>query len=437
MVTVELVHTGTELLTGARENKHARWLSQRLRHLGYTVVRHATVPDSAEAIQTAVAEALARADLVMVTGGLGATSDDRTREALASLTGCSLREDPDLLRELEAFYAIRGRTLPPRARVQALVPTGAIILPNRWGTAPGLAWKVDYRPLGSIPCGSASPGDQPTQTRWLVLLPGPTRELRPLFEEHVVPLLQRELPVMEEWIDITLRTVGLPESVVEERVLKVLGPLEGSATEVAFLAQPGQVDVCVRVRGPAPQNRLDWLENAIAKELGPAVFGRGDVSLEAVVLELLRSRGESLAVAESCTGGHLANRLTNVPGASAAFLAGWVTYSDAAKIACLGVDPMTLKCNGAVSEPVAGQMAEGARQRAGSTHGLAITGIAGPTGGTLEKPVGTVYIAHAGPAGVQVVRRFNPVDRLTFKELTSTQALDLLRYALTLPRQTA
>lgn len=437
MVTVELVHTGTELLLGARLNRHAWWLSRRLTELGYMVTRQTTVPDQARAICDAVAEALGRADLVVVTGGLGPTSDDCTREEIARLLGRPLREDPEVLRHLEAFYAARGRSMPPRNRVQALVPEGARVLPNPHGTAPGLALEV--RPnvfrqrasaiIGAKPADAEAVGDRAAGS-WLLLLPGPGRELYPMFDEAVVPLLRQVLPVRDAWAGVTLRTVGLGESAVEQQLAGPLARWREMGVEVGYCAMAGLVDVRLTARGVGAQERVAGAEQAVVEALGPAVYGRGEVSLEQVVLELLRSRGETLAVAESCTGGGLAHRLTNVPGASAVFLAGWVTYSNAAKVDCLGVEPAALERHGAVSEQVARQMAEGARQRAQSTYALATTGIAGPTGGTPNKPVGTVYIALAGPVPTRVIHRFNPFDRETFKAVTITQALDLLRRAL-------
>lgn len=428
-VTAELVHTGTELLTGARSNEHARWLGQRLTELGYVVIRHTAVPDQPQAIVDAVRGALSRADLVIVTGGLGPTSDDRTRQEIARLTGRTLREDPAIRRRLQEFYAARGRTLPGRALVQALVPEGASVFENRWGTAPGLVLKVEPRPQDRLP-GERPPGEAAPRSSWLILLPGPSRELRPMFEECVVPWLREELPVLQEWESVILRTADVPESELEQRVREALGELASAGVELAFRARSGQVDVCLMARGPGARQRMVAAELAVREKLGTAVYARGQESLESVVVRLLRQRQETLAVAESCTGGYLAHRVTNVPGASAVFTAGWVTYSNWAKVEFLGVDPDTLARYGAVSEPVALQMAQGARQKARATHALGITGIAGPTGGTPDKPVGTVYLAYAGPTGVTVLQRFNPLDREPFKELTTTQALELLRRAL-------
>ena len=434
MVTVELIHTGTELLLGARWNRHAWWLSRRLHEMGYTVMRQTTVPDRAEAIREAVAEGLGRADLVIVTGGLGPTSDDCTREEIARLLGRPLREDPEIRERLEAFYAARGRPMPARSLVQALVPEGARVLPNARGTAPGLALEIRPNPFRNRKAGVGDTiedgATREGRVSWLVLLPGPTAELQQMFDEWVVPLLRQVLPVQQEWAAVTLRTVDLGESILEQQVVPVLEPWLAAGLEVGYCATPGQVDLRLSARGEGARALVAEAERVVRELLGMAVFGRGEETLEAVVLELLRQRGQTLAVAESCTGGGLAHRLTNVPGASTVFLAGWVTYSNAAKVECLGVDPDALVRHGAVSEAVARQMAEGARRRAQSTYALATTGIAGPSGGTPEKPVGTVYVALAGPPGTKVVHRFNPAERETFKAVTITQGLDLLRRTL-------
>ena len=292
-------------------------------------------------------------------------------------------------------------------------------MPNRHGTAPGLA--IELRP------NPHRPGGRPT---WLVMLPGPPRELRPMFTEAVLPLLHRIGPAGDGYLCRTIRTTGLPESGVQARLSTPLRGLVGGGLEVGYCAQPGRVDVRLAARGDAAAGLLEAAEKLVRAELGEAVFGTGDDELEAVVVGLLTGRRETLAVAESCTGGLLAHRLTNVPGASAVFLAGWVTYSNQAKRDCLGVSADTLAGHGAVSEAVAREMAEGARARAGATYALAVTGIAGPSGGSPAKPVGTVFLGLAGPFTTVVEHRFNPWDRETFKQVTTQQALDMVRLRL-------
>lgn len=413
-MNIELITTGTELLLGRVADTHQAWLCRQLADRGYTVSRHTTVGDTASDIQQAVREAAGRADVVIVTGGLGPTSDDRTRELIAQWLSRPLVEDPALLAHIERFFAERNRPMPERARVQALIPQGATALPNRFGTAPGLVLEFPPRP------GGREPG-------LLILLPGPPRELRPMFTEQVLPLLQARVPVEEPFVVRTLRTTGLPESQVEQTIAGPLQFLVAAGLEVGYCARPGEVDVRLAARGPAAGRLVQEAEGLVRQLLGLAVYGVEHETLEQVVIHLLTERHQTLALAESCTGGFIGHRLTNVPGASAVLLAGLVVYSNAAKQAFLGVRAETLAAHGAVSEPVARQMAEGARARTGADYALAVTGIAGPSGGSPEKPVGTVFLALAGPNQTLAEKRFNPWDRETFKHVTSQQALDLIR----------
>ena len=416
---VELINTGTELLLGRTLNTHQQWLCRRFADLGYTVSRQVCVPDTGPAIEQAVREALARADLIIATGGLGPTSDDLTRELIAQLLDRQLREDPAILGELHQFFAVRKRPMPERNRVQALVPEGATVLANPHGTAPGLA--VEVRPNRFREGGKSS---------WLVLLPGPPRELRPMFDDTVVPLLRRVLSPAGVVVCRTLRTTGVGESSVQAKIGAPLQSLVEQGLELGYCAHPGRVDVRLAARGKAAEGLVRAAEAAVRAELGTWIFGEEDDELEAVVIRLLMEREATLAVAESCTGGCLAHRLTNVPGASAVFLAGLVTYSNEAKQKILGVSAETLAEQGAVSEAVAREMAEGARQQIRATYALSATGIAGPTGGTSAKPVGTVFLGLAGPFPTVVERNFNPCDRDTFKQITTQQALELLRRRL-------
>lgn len=414
---IEIINTGTELLQGRTLNTHAQWLGQQLTHHGHAVVRHVTVADTGPAIQTAVREALGRAEGVITTGGLGPTSDDLTRDHIADLLGRPLSEDAGVKDHLLAFYAARRRSLPARVLLQAQVPAGATILPNRHGTAPGL--------ILAVPPAQFQPG-----ATWLAMLPGPPRELRPMFTDQLLPWIQRQDPCPEPFATRLLRCTGIGESQVEERVHGLLRSRIEQGVEVAYCARPGEVDVRLSARGPHAVEQVAQAASIVHGAVGAYVFSEDVSELEAVVLRRLRAAGATLAVVESCTGGHLGDRLTDVPGASEAFLGGWITYSDKAKQAWLGVSTDLLNLHGAVSEPVAQAMAEGARQHTGASYALAITGIAGPGGGTEEKPVGTVFIALASAERTRVIRRHNPWDRATFKQVTSQQALDLLRTAL-------
>jgi nicotinamide-nucleotide amidase len=415
-LNVEIINTGSELLTGSRLNTHAQWLAGRLTALGYHVTRQLAVTDNGPAIQAAVRESLGRADLLFTTGGLGPTSDDLTRDLIARLLGKSLHQDAAALENIRAYFAARNKLMPERTRVQAMVPDGAVVLPNANGTAPGLAIEVTPNPLRAD-----------GKTSWLVMLPGPPRELRPMFDDQVAPLLREKTPLGIATASRMVRTTGLGESLIEERVEGPLRHLLEAGLEFSICGHPGEVEVRVTARGCGAEATVREAEQILQATLGHHVYGGEGDTLEAVLIRELTRRGATLALAESCTGGHLANRLTNVPGASNVLLAGWVTYSNAAKIKCLGVQPPTLEAHGAVSEPVAREMAEGARRESGATYALSVTGIAGPGGGSAEKPVGTVFIGLAGPQGSQVVKMLNPYDRETFKRVTSQQALDLLR----------
>lgn len=415
-MNVEIINTGSELLVGNRLNSHAQWLGRRFQELGYRVTRQTAVADDGPSIQAAVREALGRADLIVTTGGLGPTSDDLTRDLIAALYERELQEDPAIVEHIRAFFAARNKSMPERTRVQALVPQGATVLANAHGTAPGLALQASPNPFR--PDGQAS---------WLVMLPGPPRELQPMFDQEVVPLLRQHLPPTVATESRMVRTTGLGESLIEDLVESPLGSLVSAGLEFSICGHPGEVEVRVTARGCGAVESVTEAEAIIHQALGLNVYGAEADQLESVLVKLLIDQQATLALAESCTGGHLANRLTNVAGASAVLLAGWVTYSNAAKEQCLGVSAATLTVHGAVSEATAREMAEGARRESGATYALSVTGIAGPSGGSDLKPVGTAFIGLATPSGMEVIKVLNPYDRDTFKRVTSQQALDLLR----------
>jgi nicotinamide-nucleotide amidase len=417
LMRIEIINTGSELMLGRVLNTHQQWLCRQLADLSYPVQRQVAVDDSSVSIHQAVSEALARADLILVTGGLGPTSDDRTRPLIAELLGRKLVEDNAVVAHIEQLFAKLQRPMPASTRVQALVPEGATVLMNAHGTAPGLVLESQGQASHGAPC-------------LLFMLPGPPRELRPMFTEQVAPLLRERFPVAAPFVCRTLKTTGLGESLVEERIAGPLEPLVHAGLEVAYCARVGEVEVRVSATGQYARERVAEAEQLVRRTLGDLVYGSEDDLLEAVVIRLLTGKKRTVAVAESCTGGLIANRLTNVPGASEVFLAGLVTYSNQAKENLLGVFPETLATYGAVSEPAAREMAEGARRRTGADYGIAVTGIAGPGGGTEEKPVGTVYVALASEAGTVARLRHNPYDRDTFKHVTSQQALDMLRRKL-------
>jgi nicotinamide-nucleotide amidase len=436
-VNIELLNTGSELMLGRVLNTHQQWLCRRLADLGYVVTRQVAVPDMAPDIQSAVREALSRADLIITTGGLGPTSDDLTRDLIAQLLGKKLRRDDGVLDHIKRRFAARNLPMPKNNEVQALVPEGALVLANPNGTAPGLVMKV-----GSGVWGLASGKPQTSErlspdpraknqdAKWLVMLPGPPRELRPMFDNFVVPLLQREFPLAAPFVCRTLRTSGIAESLVQEKIEAPLNTLAGAGLEIGYCARTGQVDVRLSARGGNGKKIVRAAEAIVQKILGAQIYGFDDEEMETVVVRLLTGRKKTLAIAESCTGGCIAHRVTNAPGASAVFPGGWVVYSNESKRKFLNVRAETLAAHGAVSEAVAREMAEGARLQLGADFAIAVTGIAGPGGGTREKPVGTVFIGLAGELGTEVERKFNPFERKTFKEVTAWQALEMLRVRL-------
>ncbi len=439
-MNIELLNTGSELMLGRVLNTHQQWLCRRLADLGYVVTRQVAVPDTAVDIQSAVREALTRANLVLVTGGLGPTSDDLTRDLIAQLLGKPLRLDDAVLDHIKRRFAARNLPMPKNNEVQALVPEGALVLANPNGTAPGLAMNVDEAGSGEREAGGKYPtpasiiNPPPSSaSKWLVMLPGPPRELRPMFNAQVVPLLQREFPLTAAFVCRTLRTSGIAESQVQEQIQTPLAALVAAGLEVGYCARVGQVDVRLSARGAKGANTVREAEAIVRQIFGARIYGADDEEIETVVVRLLTERKLTLALAESCTGGGIAHRLTNVPGASAVFLGGFVTYSNELKRKFLGVHAGTLAGHGAVSEAVAREMAEGARSQTGADFAVAVTGIAGPGGGTTDKPVGTVFIALAGASGTGVERRFNAYERETFKQLTAQQALELLRLRLVSP----
>ncbi len=417
---IELLNIGTELLMGFVVNTHAAYLARSLGGLGLRIDRQICVNDQREDILAALRDGLASADVLVTTGGLGPTSDDITRDLVVELLSLDSAVDGNVLQGIEARFRRRGISMPESVKLQAVVPVGAVVFHNANGTAPGLA----------IPVSKVSPSFP--GCRWLILLPGPPRELRPMWEEQVMPMLRRELSPDLPVVDCrVLRTVGMAESLVEEVVKPVLARHPG--VEIGYCARVGEVEVRFVVRGKngsKVQAEADLMERELREALGPVVFGIGETTLEQVVVKLLQSKHQTVTTAESCTGGFLAHRLTMVSGSSEVLRQGWITYANEAKESLLGVSGDLLRAHGAVSEAVARSMAEGARARAGADHALAVTGIAGPTGGTPEKPVGTVFVALATARETRVQQERWQLDRETFKFAATQIALDMLRREL-------
>ena len=408
---IEILNTGTELLLGNTLNTHGGWFGRQLFTMGLRVARQATVPDG-EAIREAFGEMVVRADVILITGGLGPTSDDLTREIVAETLGIELHQDEQALRNLEAFFALRGKPMVPANLCQAMVPTGADVLPNPNGTAPGLY--LPPRINGRSNCA-------------VFLLPGPPRELYPMFHNEVVPRLRALAGVSEIAGVAELKFSGIGESDFHQGIDAGLAEIPG--LEYGYCARIGEVDL-----------RLIGQPAAIAagRDLALASFEKHLISddgssLEATVVRMLREKSLTLATAESCTGGLIANRITNVPGASEVFTHGWVTYANEAKASQLGVPMEMINAHGAVSEEVARAMAEGALRESGADYAVSVTGIAGPGGGTEDKPVGTAWLGLAARGAEAVTLKvFHPRARKDFKQAVSQSALDLLRRRIVL-----
>ncbi len=403
----EIIAVGSELLTPDRMDTNSLYVTGRLNRLGIAVERKTVVADDHKQLRDAFTESLSRADLVIATGGLGPTEDDLTREALSDTLGRKLALNHDVLRVIEARFKRLGRPMAERNARQAMVPEGASVLENSRGTAPGLWIETD----GHI----------------VILLPGPPHELKGIFIEHVEPRLARlaggvRLHARE------LRTVGVPESDLDERIAPIYKNYGDVQTTI--LAGLGEIQIHLRTwskDSEAAERMLDELVKQIALKLGESIFTVSGQSLEEIVAAELTKNHATIAAAESCTGGLLAERLTRIPGSSAYFLGGVVCYSNELKTAWADVPAALIEARGAVSPEVAQALANGIRLRTGATIGIGITGIAGPSGGTPEKPVGLVHIALADAAGVKDhVGRF-PSDRERIRWFASQTALDMVR----------
>src|SRR3954468_12348036 len=401
-----LLTTGTEILLGDVRDSHLSFIAQQVLPLGLRILEQRTVPDG-PVIQDALTDLFSKADLLFVTGGLGPTTDDITREVVASLLGLELIHDDAVMAAIRERLKTRRIPITDRIGRQAMVPRGATVLPNQNGTAPGFYLERNANPNISSPA--------------LFILPGPPRELQPMFRDSVLPILQKITPA-RNFERRLYRLANMGESLVERAIGADVLAIGG--IELGYCARPSEVDLRV-IGDKAAVEKADAI---IIAKLGDFIFSATDESLEEVLVKMLSSNHATLAIAESCTGGLLAHRITNVPGASEVLLAGYVVYSNEAKTDLLGVAPDLIAEHGAVSEPVARAMAEGARQRSGAQYALSTTGIAGPGGGSVEKPVGTVFIGMAGPTGETAVQKlFFPNDRETFKQQTSQSAFEMLR----------
>jgi nicotinamide-nucleotide amidase len=405
---VELLSTGDELLTGQVVDTNSAWLMDRLWDLGILVKRKTLVGDDRADLEAAVRECCGRADAVVMSGGMGPTEDDLTAEVVAGVLGVPLELHAPSLAAIEARFASFGRTMTPNNARQARVPRGAEVHPNRHGTAPGF----------SVGVGRAT----------LTCLPGVPGEFKGLCTEVVLPRLAARLGAVPAARLVKL--FGVPESHADQTMRPVMDDPANRDVRFGYRAHFPEVHLKWMVSGAGAEARATAIEARVRALFGEAVWGAGKDELPALVVARLTARGERVALAESCTGGLLAGLLTAVSGASSVLDLGVVAYADAMKARVLGVPEQVLAAHGAVSEPVARAMAEGARRLGGAAWGVGITGIAGPTGGTPEKPVGTVHLALAGAAGIQAWARRYPGDRERVRRAAAYDALDQLRRAL-------
>jgi nicotinamide-nucleotide amidase len=410
-MNAEIVAVGSEMLTPERVDTNSLYLTGELNNLGVEVVAKCVVGDHLDRLAEAVRQALARSEIVILSGGLGPTEDDVTREAVAQALGRKLIFHPEIAEALERRFAQANRKMAEVNKRQALVIEGADVLPNDRGSAPG-QWLEDS--------GSA-----------VMLLPGPPHELQSMFERECLPRLSRVAPP-QAIRTVVLRVAGMSESDLDQLISPVYKKYQNPVTTI--LAANGEIQVHLRARC-ATEAEADALLSEVAAPiellLGDRLYSRNGDPLEVVVGNLLRDRRATVSVAESCTGGMLGERLTSVPGSSDYFVGGFIAYADAMKVELLGVPPEILKQHGAVSQETAEAMAAGARRRTGATYALSITGIAGPDGGSELKPVGSVYVAIADDAGTLTVHRRFLGDRQRIRLFTVQMALDLLRRRIT------
>ena len=413
-MNAEIIAVGSELLTPHRQDTNSLYLTEKLNDLGVEVRFKCIVGDDAEGLTAAAKLATRRSDVIIFIGGLGPTEDDLTREAVADALGLELHRDAEIILKLEERFAKRGYKMSPNNAKQADVLSGATVLPNSLGSAPG-QWIA---------------GKFGGSERLLMLLPGPPYELKAMFESECIPRLRARIP-LQHIATRTLKIALMAESQVDARVAPIYKTY--ADVETTILAGGGEIQLHLRCRKDSKEEadaRVEELAEKIQDELGDAIFSCKGESIEQIVSYLLQMRNMTLAVAESCTGGLLAERITSLSGSSRYFLGGAVVYSNELKTQFANVPKALIDQHGAVSREVAASMAEGIRKRCLSSYGVGITGVAGPGGGTEQKPVGLVYVALAGEEGTQVVERNFPGDRKRVRQFASQQALEMIRRAL-------
>ncbi|MGC8559814.1 MAG: competence/damage-inducible protein A [Phycisphaerae bacterium] len=405
----DILSIGDELTSGQTLNRNASWLSEQLQQIGVRVRQHVTVGDQLEEIVHALRWMHRGADLILITGGLGPTDDDLTRQALATAMGEELITDADALVEIKAFFHRLNRPMPDVNRVQSLRPASARCISNSAGTAPGIMAKWDH-------CR-------------VFAMPGVPREMKVMFETSVGPELKMNGSPTVLRI-ATINTFGAGESWVGDKIRDLMK--RGADPSVGTTVHDGIVSIRIYARGTESQAQaaISTVTQEVTARLGDLIFSTGEASIESVLVNSLRNCRQTVATAESCTGGLLAELITAIPGASNCFHGGWVTYNDSQKIQELNVRAELLKTHGAVSEPIAEAMAQAARDKAGTNWGISTTGIAGPDGGTDEKPVGTVFIGLAGPDGTDVRRFQFPGQRAQIRLRAAQMAMTMLRLKL-------
>jgi len=413
-VEAEIIAIGSELLTPFRQNTNSLYLTEYLNQLGVEVAFKTVVGDTRAHLVQVAKTSLGRADLLIFMGGLGPTEDDLTRDAVATALSLKLRRDPDLVAALYARFVALGRKMPENNERQCDVITGAVVLPNEKGTAPGQWIECDYGGRKKI----------------ILLLPGPPWELKLMFEKQVLERLATVLPPAHIATRV-IKVAMMPESTCDARIAPIYKKY--SDVQTTILADAGEVQVHLRLRADsleAAKQRVDALAGQIEHELGDTVFSTAGESLEQIVASYLEMRGATISVAESCTGGMIAEHLTSISGSSRYFLGGAVVYSNARKTAMADGPAVLIAQHGAVSKQVAAALADGIRRRTNSTLGVGVTGVAGPMGGNEEKPVGLVFHALADGRETEVVERKFIGDRERVRRWAMRQALDLVRRKL-------
>jgi nicotinamide-nucleotide amidase len=407
MLSAEIIAIGSELLTPAKTDTNSLWLTEKLNEIGVEVKLKTIVGDDERRLEETIKDALNRSDIVITTGGLGPTEDDITRTISAKAVGLDLVFNEEVLDEVRARFRSFGREMPETNKRQAYIIEGADVLPNPNGSAVGMSLRIEEK--------------------FFVVLPGPPRELEPMFENFVLPKLREsagEIYVRRK----ILRVSGMGESAVDEMIAPIYKEYKNVSTSILFNRSEIELHLTAQTETIFEAERvLEELSGKIAEKLGSAIFAMNGETMEAVVGKLLTESGKTLSVAESCTGGLIGERLTDVSGASAYFIEGAVTYSNEAKIRTLNVSPEIIEKFGAVSAECAEAMAKGIRERAKTDFGISVTGIAGPNGGSAEKPVGLVFVGYSDETQTKSMKMMLPGDRYLIRWRSSQAALDYLR----------